>query len=227
MRMYLRKRSDDFMREFPVTVKVLDTTVLQNALHGSRICVNKEAKPLINDEYENLVVFWDEPGYDTESAKQYVLKRIKDGHESVIEHIVMVIEVSNISRALLQQFARHRLLSFSVQSTRWALKSIIQEPTFILPLCIEEDQEIMDWLYQGSVIVKSAQEKYGNDVAKYILPECTPTKMLVTGNMREWRHIYKLRRNPPAMKEFNDFCEALRDELHKLDESLAEILVAE
>ena len=72
MRMYLRKRSDDFMREFPVTVKVLDATVLQNALHGSKICVNQEAFPAITDEYEDLIVFWKEDGYDTESAKQYV-----------------------------------------------------------------------------------------------------------------------------------------------------------
>ena len=226
--MYLRKRSDDFMREFPVTVKVLDATVLQNALHGSKICVNQEAFPAITDEYEDLIVFWKEDGYDTETAKQYILKRIKDGHESVIEHIVLVVEVSNISRALLQQFARHRLLSFSVQSTRWSLKSIIKNPIgFILPEAIEQDAEVVDWLYKGTQLVKKIQEKHGNDTAKYLLPECTPTKMLVTGNMREWRHIYKLRGNPPAMKEFNDFCNALWDAVYKLDESLAEILVAE
>ena len=99
-------------------------------------------------------------GMIRKQQKQYVLKRIKDGHESVIEHIVLVVEVSNISRALLQQFARHRLLSFSVQSTRWSLKSIIKNPIgFILPEAIEQDAEVLDWLYKGTQLVKKIQEK--------------------------------------------------------------------
>ncbi len=125
----------------------------------------------------------------------------------------MVVEISAVSRAFLQQLARHRHLSLSVQSTRWAMKSVIESSKglehYILPNEIAEDEKIQKWLKQGNKIIKQCRDTHGNDVAKYLLPEATATKILATANMREWRHIYKIRKDPPAMKEFNVFCERL------------------
>ena len=212
------------MREFPVTVRLLDYTALQNAYHGAKICVNQESSPELHDD--DFIGYWESNGYTKKNSKPYILKRIKDGHESIIEHIIFVVEVSNVSRALLQQFARHRLLSFSVQSTRWSLKSITNNDhiEFVLPEVLRHDDKALDWVYKGFELVKEMREKYGNDVAKYLIPDCTPTKMLVTGNMREWRHIYKLRKDPPAMKEFNDFCDAFHTAVSEFDPDLGDIL---
>jgi len=172
---------------FPVTVKILDFTLLQNALHGSKICINQEAcTNIINDNLNEAqkikIQFSDEVGYDSENAKKYLFRRIKAGHESVVEHIILVVEVSNISRAFLQQFARHRLLSMSVQSTRWALRTIIDDYIeLVMPEEIKEDPDfkpyVIEWLSHGAVLVQKIRERYGNDVAKYLLPECIPTKI--------------------------------------------------
>ncbi len=57
--------------------------------------------------------------------KPFINRLLKAGHESVIEHIVYTFRIEGITRGLLQQLARHRLLSLSVQSTRWSLNRVL------------------------------------------------------------------------------------------------------
>lgn len=198
------------MNSFPVRVNVLDSTVLSNAYHGSKMCVNQECKL---PPYKTIKHVYAEENHPDKLS--YLKRRIEEGHESIIEHFILVVEISNVSRAFLQQLARHRHLSLSVQSTRWALKSIIETNEgivdYVLPNELHTDPEVLTWLEKGKEILKRCRDEYGNDVAKYIAPECLPTKILVTGNAREWRHIYKIRSKPPAMKEFNVFCDRLYD----------------
>lgn len=199
------------MSTFPVVVNVIDGTHIVNAFHGSKICVNQEDKSF--NDMRSYWIGWAYKDFTNDKISAYVKKRVQDGHESIIEHVVAVVEISHVSRAFLQQLARHRLLSLSVQSTRWAMKSIIETnegiTQYILPEELQDDAEVLTWLEQGKRIARRCRDQYKNDVAKYILPECLPTKLLATANVREWRHIYKIRKDPPAMKEFNVFCEKL------------------
>ena len=50
-----------------------------------------------------------------------------------------------------------------------------------------------------------------NDELKYFIPECWPTNLILTSNIRELRHILKLRTAPAALKEFQDLARALFD----------------
>lgn len=176
-----------------MNVKFLDHTGLRTAAVAAKMCIGKEMDG------------WDMNAGDIAPFLHTIIKR---GHESVLEHVVYVYQVKGISRACLQQVARHRHLSLSVKSTRWALKK--HGEYFVPDEFDSEDKEA----YKKSVSrtlkeVEVIREKYGNDVAKYLLPECLQTDMILTVNLRELRLIYKLRTAPNAMREFRQLAQAM------------------
>jgi len=63
----------------------------------------------------------------SEKPETFLKRAIKAGHESVLEHITLTYEVNNLSRACLQELARHRHISLSVESTRHTLKKIFTD----------------------------------------------------------------------------------------------------
>jgi thymidylate synthase (FAD) len=108
----------------------------------------------------------------------------------------------------LQQLARHRHISLSVKSTRWALD---KHGDYYVPLELEEP-DAEDWKYALDGVLadtKTLKAAYGNDVAKYLLPECVVTDLILTVNLRELRHIYRLRTGRTAMMEFQHLAKAL------------------
>ena len=52
-------------------------------------------------------------------------------HSSTIEHLVYSFDIDGISRAVLQELARHRIASYTVKSTRYTLKELKNEESFI------------------------------------------------------------------------------------------------
>lgn len=141
---------------------------------------------------------------------------IDQGHESVIEHLVYTFEIRGVSRALLQELARHRHVSLSVESTRWALKRIMDKDMEVDGLVWPEG---MPDYAKGKVesllltIGTLLDRGFSNDVVKYLLPECLPTNLILTVNLRELRHIYKLRTSKRALKEFRDLMKDILESL--------------
>ena len=136
-----------------------------------------------------------------------VLKRIiKAGHESILEHITLTYSVKELSRACLQELARHRHISLSVESTRHTLRKSIKEHfgQFVNQL----SGEMLHVYFQ----LKDVTDDYPdmpNDELKYFLPEFWPTNLILTANIRELRHILNLRTAPAALKEFRILGHAL------------------
>lgn len=128
-----------------------------------------------------------------------VLKRItKLGHESILEHINLTFSIKDLSRACLQELARHRHISLSVESTRHTLKKKQTEYTpFFDDLPKEKWRFAMNFIYFAD-----AHPDMPNDELKYYLPEFWPTNLIITLNIREFRHILNLRTSPQALKEF-------------------------
>ena len=146
----------------------------------------------------------------------FLTKIINSGHESVIEHVVMTWRIKGVSRAVLQEISRHRLVSLSVESTRWALgktldmqhwREQIRLPDALRTPVVEDAIEAI--LAQAFL----EREKRGNDSAKYLLPECFLTNLILTCNLRELRHIYKLRTATRALHEFQEIAFEMADSL--------------
>ena len=117
---------------------------------------------------------------DKEHVSSEMLMRIlKAGHESVLEHITLTYRVRGISRALLQELARHRYISLSVESTRHTLKKQLEDIKFFYEL----REEYLS-LARGFAIFAVTTPEVSNDELKYYLPEFWPTNLVLTVDVR-------------------------------------------
>lgn len=136
-------------------------------------------------------------------------------HESVLEHAVYTFRIS-FSRACLQELARHRIASPSVESTRWALKRILKHVTAdSLRECADKymtltgDEEVDEANLQqiGRVAAWSNAPKdirKPNDVIKFAIPEAFKTRLLFTINARSLRNLFCLRTSNRALWEIRE-----------------------
>ena len=151
----------------------------------------------------------------TQDKIEDILKRIiKSGHLSVLEHASFSFGVEGVSRALLAQLTRHRIASFSVQSQRYVkFKNGVD---FVIPPSIAKNEEL---LKKYNEFLKLS-EKYYKDFleagilaedARYVLPNASSTKIVITMNARELRHFFALRCCNRAQWEIRDMaCRMLR-----------------
>ena len=181
---------------------------VETAAYASRVCVG--TTEIGNHTYDENC--------------DYLLRRINDHHESVLEHVVYSFEIKDITRALLQQISRHRHISLSVQSTRWALKRLEDEGliSFSIPTGLdgEDFNKFRNVASDGISLALELSRKYGNDVGKYVLPECLNTMLVMTVNLRQLRHMYKLRTHSSALEEFRDLMVAIVNTLPKREREL-------
>ena len=145
---------------------------------------------------------------DREFVPAEVLGRIiKFGHESILEHINLTYSIKGISRALLQEVARHRHISLSVESTRHTIRKYLKSKQWIEDFADKLLPCQRDLLYYVSKLAEVSD--YTNDELKYYLPEFWPVNLVLTSNVRELRHILNLRTAPAALKEFRELARAM------------------
>ena len=139
-------------------------------------------------------------------------------HASTLEHLVYTFYIQGISRALLQELARHRMASLSVKSTRYTLKELKNLEPFapddfegagrFLVLTGNEavDRASIAALNNLQTILKNG---VSNDIAKYCLPESYKTELTWTINARSLQNFLELRSSKSALWEIRDLSRAL------------------
>lgn len=139
-------------------------------------------------------------------------------HASTLEHLVYTFYVKGISRALLQELARHRMASLSVKSTRYTLKELKNIEPFK-----ENDYENAKQfiVLTGNNLVDTAsikalnnlqtilKEGISNDIAKFCLPESYKTELTWTINARSLQNFIELRSNKSALWEIREMAQKL------------------
>lgn len=141
---------------------------------------------------------------DIKAKEQFVRGIIKRGHESVIEHECLTFKIIT-DRAIANEMVRHRLASYSQQSSRYVDLSNLK---VILPIQIEEDEigfEMVHFLQQceeayKKLIALGAKK----DIARAVLPQATATEIVMTMNFRALRHFLKLRLHKSAHANIRD-----------------------
>lgn len=141
---------------------------------------------------------------------------IANNHTSTIEHISYNFKISDISRALLQELARHRLASLSVRSTRYTLRELKGKSPDELKEYLVKINDIIDEYnrcrLQGiQTLITSSS--FSNDELKYLLPEAFKTELMLTINARSLRNLLELRLSSRALKEFRELAKALYSQL--------------
>lgn len=157
-----------------------------------------------------------------ESATKFVVQILKAGHESVLEHASLSVRFI-VDRGVSHEIVRHRIASYSQESTRYcnySRESFGAEITVICPCFFAEETEGYKHWWQAC---KYAEDKYFQlldygatpQEARSVLPNSLKTEVVMTANVREWRHFLKLRTAQaahPQMREVAiDLLERLQD----------------
>lgn len=156
-----------------------------------------------------------------ENRRKFIENIIKKEHFSVLEHVNITIRIIT-NRYISHELIRHRLVSYSQESTRYC--NYKDGLTFIVPSWIDINIGNYDNKYQELEFFKISKDKiwansllqieinykkllksgWSSQQAHDILPSALKTELIMTANVREWRHILKLRTSPkahPLMRE--------------------------
>lgn len=154
------------------------------------------------------------------SAEDFIRRIIKRGHESVLEHVSVTARFI-CDRGVSHEIVRHRIGAYSQESTRYcnyAGDKFGNEITVIRPnmwatcdvkqtvwfdACSRAEDRYFDMLANGA----TPQE------ARSVLPNSLKTSLIVTYDIREWRHFLRLRCAPAAHPQMQQVANMARDQL--------------
>lgn len=171
-----------------------------------------------------------------DSSKKFISKILKLGHESVIEHYSITVRVI-CDRGVTHEIVRHRIGSYSQESTRYcnySNKKFGNELTFIEP-CYwnleNEEDKLKRKVWTDTLL--DVEKRYMKllelgatpQEARSILPNSLKTEIVMTMNLREWRHFFKLRTSSAAhpqmrevaimiLKEFKERISVIFDDIN-------------
>ena len=199
------------------------------------------------------VCYKSEGNITEDSAERFVKSIIARGHESVLEHVSISVRVI-CDRGVSHEIVRHRIASYSQESTRYCNYSddkFGNELTFIKPCWLTssiEDlnnyaeecsiyyfnfitEEEADWIdFMGDIeeyyVMLLNNCNWKPQEARSILPNSIKTEIVMTMNLREWRHFFKLRCDKAAhpqtreianmiLKEFKEKIPVIFDDLYE------------
>ena len=138
----------------------------------------------------------------------FLRARLREGHESIIEHASATFEISDISRACSHQLVRHRIASYSQESQRYVDMS---DPRWVLPPDIAENPQarrVWDQLADQVEIAYRELRELGvrKEDSRFVLPNATATRIVVTMNFRQLLHTFRMRISPTAQWEVRGVC---------------------
>lgn len=169
---------------------------------------------------------------DGESAKKFVGKLIRNGHEAMIEHSSLSVKFT-VDRGVSHELVRHRIASFAQESTRYCNYSkdkfgsectyIDLEPGMLLDNKMKNmtDKEIIAVMEEWASAMEDAEKHYMKmlklgatpQIARSVLPNSTKTEITITANYREWRNFFKLRVATSAHPQIREVTIPLLEEL--------------
>lgn len=169
-----------------------------------------------------------------------VAKMLEDGHDAVIERWLdggeeSMVEMGDAiflvtcSRVVTHEMVRHRIASYQQESQRFVKydAETVDELCFMPPEVFAAGDAAMD-AYQLATTtalqayrdLKAAGVK--SQIARYVLPNATRTRIIVKMNLRELRHVLRLRMHTSAQPEF----QVIAGEIHrKLQREFGSVLV--
>jgi len=160
--------------------------------------------------------------------KAYIDHILEVGHGSVLEHAVFSLLITGVSRSLTHELVRHRHFSPSQLSQRF-----VDDVAFVAPPGIKLDsplgaiwasfcgkslgtyETMVEQLEKdfAGIDDKTLRRKRARETARSVLPNCTETKIVLTGNARAWRNFVELRGSIHADAEIQRLAVAVLDKL--------------
>jgi len=158
-----------------------------------------------------------------DSASEFVKMIMNREHLSVIEHSFITVRVI-CDRGVSHEIVRHRLASYTQESTRfcnYTKGKFGSEITVIKPCFWDENsEEYKVWSDTIDYIENSYNKLIFLGVkpqeARSILPNSLKTEIVITMNLREWLHFFKLRTAKNAHPQMREIAIPLLKEFQKI-----------
>ena len=165
------------------------------------------------------------------SAEKLAQMLLNRGHEAMIEFGPSITVKFICDRGVSHEFVRHRLASFAQESTRYCNYGKDEHITFIIPCWLGitegnyEYDDIKKYVHTNQEIwlqaIYEAEINYYKLVrlknwkpqqARSVLPNSLKTELNIKANIREWRHIFKMRTAKTAHPQMQELMQPLLDE---------------
>lgn len=168
------------------------------------------------------VCYKSEEKITSDSAKPFLKSIIARGHESVLEHEKITVTVV-CDRGVSHEIVRHRIASYSQESTRYCNycnEKFGNELTFIKPCFWQENDYCYQiWKQEMQQIENAYNVLIGHGAspqeARSVLPNSLKTEIVMTMNIREWRHFFKLRTSKAAHPQMREIAQMMLTEFAK------------
>lgn len=181
--------------------------------------LSKPNKDMIKDiERIARTCYKSEDKITNNSAEKFVKMLVDRGHHAMIEmgHITVKF-ITN--RGVTHELVRHRLCSFAQESTRYVRYKNVQ---FIKPVWWDDMPGESQYIWIEAC--KNSEVKYRvliaqgqrPEQARDVLNNALKTEIVVSANLREWRHIFQLRTSPKAHPQIRELMLPLLNELQEL-----------
>lgn len=153
------------------------------------------------------------------SAEKLVRKLIESGHESMLEHSQLSVKFI-VDRGISHEIVRHRVASFAQESTRYCAynkEKFGGQISTIVPSMLDDPAAISHvkgaYMACERAYLALLQLGVSPQIARCVLPTGLKTEVVVTANLREWRHIFQLRCAKDAHPQIREVMCLLLDEL--------------
>lgn len=216
-------------------VKLIASTVINRAgLRELGYEVHLDPQRDIDELHEfagrNCYLSFGRPNPKTACNHSYLDHIHEVGHESIEEHGSVSFYI-NTSRSVLTELERHRHLSFSVVSQRYVdvnrlgyhvppvIENLPDESYGVARAIVGEAATQSRDAYQKLVDVLTAEgfpRKQAREAARAVIPNMTDSPMVVTGNIRAWKHVLRMRWHEAADAEIRELAGLILAELRKI-----------
>lgn len=154
-------------------------------------------------------------GNDTE---KFIDKLKGMGHESPLEHVSFTFAIEGVSRTLTHQLVRHRIASYSQKSQRYVSENNFE---YIVPPSIARDSQAKEKFENLMCTIRQAYNELASmdipkEDARYVLPNATETKIIVTMNARSLFNFFSLRCCTHAQWEIRQLANLMLAEVQKV-----------
>lgn len=198
-------------------------------------------------------VCYDTYGADGNPVESHVRNLVRQGHLAVIEHVHVGVFIEGISRGCSHEIVRHRLFNYSQRSTRYTAEgdaAIVLDPYYASldrPDANDGERQLLnDFVGAARIAIAAYSQqvdrlaqlnpngltgkelrKWCRGKARQLLPHALETRMVMTGNLRAWRHFLLMRTSRHAEAEIRRLAAAIHEVLVPLAPSVFVELEAE
>lgn len=199
-------------------------------LHHSPLWLASHAIRMSHDNHDKSDTGISEDPFDTVirtgPKDRELIERVgnKLKHKSVLEQLVYWFDIDGISRACLQELARHRTARLTVQSSRYTLNKVLSKgvkETYVTTGNAQIDKKIED-----TILAMANTENVSNDVLKYMLPEAFKTRLQWQIDGRNLQNFLELRTSKDALWEIRVLALAIYNILPQKHKYLYESYIA-